>query len=441
MVRQRRRDAGISMIVVVILMVLTLGLVVAAMILWSDYKDKERTASLLKDYFLQIQAQEGDIKAAMIKSNEATGLVLGEDGKLPTAKAGEAAKKWREEYFSVAALDKYPLTPPLQGETQRIKKELMDQFNKAKDESGYSRTLQDLVEPAVTRTFHYKNRSEQLQVDLAIAQEQTRNRSSIKDEIPKRKAERKVELDKEIARVNEEMTKENQQYEARKKDASEARQKAEAEIVAETEKFAADEIKVQNEIRELRRQIEELKIKEIVKQEIHFVHGKILHADVPNRIAFINIGSRERVVPGLKFLVGRRGLQGKFEYKGKIEVKKAWMTHAECSIIELGDAAFKPVTAGDQLVNPLFSKERPIVVAFVGEDRPVRLRYSVDEAARRIREIGSEVRKDVALDLDYVIFTESGLQKTPESYEPFKKAVFLEIPVAEASEIFRFLGD
>jgi len=65
----------------------------------------------------------------------------------------------------------------------------------------------------------------------------------------------------------------------------------------------------------------------------------------------------------------------------------------------------------------------------------------VDEATRRIREIGSEVRKDVSLDVDYVVFTEAGSQKTRESYDPFKKAVFLEIPIADATDIFRFLGD
>jgi hypothetical protein len=116
------------------------------------------------------------------------------------------------------------------------------------------------------------------------------------------------------------------------------------------------------------------------------------------------------------------------------------MTYCEVAIIESYDKD-KPVVEGDHIVNPLFHKERPIVVAFVGEDRPLKLRYNVDEASRRIKEIGSEVRKDVSLDVDYVVFTEVGSQKTRESYDPFKKAVFLEIPIADATEIFRFLGD
>jgi hypothetical protein len=81
------------------------------------------------------------------------------------------------------------------------------------------------------------------------------------------------------------------------------------------------------------------------------------------------------------------------------------------------------------------------VIAFVGEDRPTKLRYTTDEAARRIKEIGSEVRREITLDLDYVVFTEGTSTKPRESYDNFRKAVFLEIPIAEASDIFKFLGD
>jgi len=348
-------------------------------------------------------------------------------------------KKWRDEYISTNALEKFPLIPAEKGEG-RLSKDQADKFTRARDESAYMRTLQALINPAISRTNHYKNRMEQLQLDLASAESQKKSRETVAPEIPKKKEESIAVLQKEIARLNEEIAREKTQYNERKTKFNEDKTKAETETAAEVEKYAADEIKVNNEIRELKRQLEELKIKEIIKHEINFVHGKIIKPDVPNKIAYINIGSRERVVPGLKFMVGNRGVQGKFEYKAKIEVKKAWMTYCEVAIIESYDKD-KPVVEGDHIVNPLFNKERPIIVAFVGEDRPLKLRYSVDEASRRIKEIGSDVRKEVTLDVDYVIFTEAGVQKTRESYDPYKKAVFLEIPIADATDIFRFLGD
>jgi len=440
MTRLRRRDAGISMVLVIILVVFTLIVSVVATVFWANYKDAERRAALIRRETERQEAEIQVITQQIAKVNEATGLPLGEGGLLAAPRANEAMKKWRDEYVSVGALEKYPLVAPLAGEPPRVAKDAADKFTRARDESSYMRTLQALVNPAIARTNHYKNRMEQLQLDLVSAEAQKKSRETVAPEIPKKKEETIASLQKEIAKLNEEIAKEKTTYNERKTKFNEDKTKAEGEIAAEVEKYAADEIKINNEIRELKRQLEELKVKEIIKHEINFVHGKILKPDVPNKIAFINIGSRERVVPGLKFLVGNRGVQGKFEYKAKVEVKKAWMTYCEVAIIESYDKE-KPVVEGDGIVNPLFSKDRPIILAFVGEDRPLHLRYSVDEASRRIKDIGSEVRKDVSLDVDYVVFTEVGSQKTRESYDPFKKAVFLEIPIADATEIFRFLGD
>jgi hypothetical protein len=441
MMRLRRRDAGISMVLVIVLIVFTLVITVAAVIFWANYKDAERRAAALRAYQARLTNEAAEIQSQLPKLNEPTGFPMGEGSTLSGPKATEAMKKWRDEYWNISHLEKFPLVPPVAGgEPPRIKKEDADKFTRARDESSFMRTLQALVNPAVSRTNHYKNRMEQLQVELQIAEAQRKNREAVAPEIPKKKEEVRAVLQKDIAELNKQIAAEKTQYNERKTKFNEDKTKAEGEIAAETEKYAADEIKVNNEIRELKRQLEELKVKEIIKHEINFIHGKILRPDVPNKTAFIDIGSRERVVPGLKFLVGNRGVQGKFEYKAKLEVKKAWMTYCEVAIIEIYDKD-KPVVEGDHIVNPLFHKERPIIVAFVGEDRPLKLRYSVDEASRRIKEIGSEVRKDVSLDVDYVIFTEAGSQKTRESYDPFKKAVFLEIPIADASDIFRFLGD
>jgi hypothetical protein len=427
------------MVLVIVLVVFTLIITVGAAIFWANYKDAERRAALIRREMDRQDAEIAVVTAQLAKVNEATGLPLGDEGRLSAARANEAMKKWRDEYVSTGALEKFPLVPPQVGDG-RLKKEDADKFTRARDDSAYLRTLQALIPIAISRTNHYRNRVEQLEVDLRSAENQKKSREGVAPEIPKRKEEAIGNLQKEIARLNEEIAREKTQYNERKTKFNEDKTKAEQEAAAEVEKYAADEIKVNNEIRELKRQLEELKVKEVITHEINFVHGKILRPDIPNKIAYINIGSRERVTPGLKFLVGNRGVQGKFEYKAKIEVKKAWSNYCEVQILEVYDKD-KPVVEGDGIVNPLFSKDRPILVAFVGEERPLHLRYSVDEATRRIREIGSEVRKDVALDVDYVIFTEAGSQKTRDSYDAFKKAVFLEIPIADASDIFRFLGD
>jgi hypothetical protein len=348
MMRLRRRDAGISMVLVMILVVFTLIVTVGASIFWANYKDAERRAAALRAYQNRLAAEADEIKNQIARVNEPTGFAVGEGGLLSAPKANETMKKWREEYVSVSALEKFPLVPPLQGDVPKIKKDDADKFNRIRDESAYMRTLQQLINPAVSRTNHYKNRMEQLVVELSIATAQKESREKLAPEIPKEKEARRAALQKEIARLNEEIAREKTQYNERKTKFTEDKTKSEGEIAAEIEKYAADEIKVNNEIRELKRQLEELKVKEVIKHEINFIHGKILRPDVPNKTAFINIGSRERVVPGLKFLVGNRGVQGRFDYKAKIEVKKAWMTYCEVAIIESYDKD-RPVVEGDAI--------------------------------------------------------------------------------------------
>ncbi|HEX7901393.1 MAG TPA: hypothetical protein VF950_26780 [Planctomycetota bacterium] len=423
-----------------ILIFFTIISAVVAAALWAEYKQVERRLESLKRITPDLQTEEAAIKAAMVKCNEATGFPATEAGTLDSTKPADALKKWRQEYWSPDHLNKFPFTPNEKGEAKKMPDSDVTKFNEARDNTHYRDTLEQIIDLAVQRTSHAKNRMEQLQIDLKIAQDQAAAIAKVAPEVPKTKEAMKAQLLAQIQKLQEEISKENEQYNARKTLLTEAKAKAEMEVTVETEKYAGDEIKVTNEIRELRRQLEELKVKEIISHEINFVHGKILRPDVPNKSAFIDIGARERVVPGLKFLVGKKGPLGRFDYKAKVEVKKAWMTYSEVAIVEVYDAKERPVVDGDLIVNPLFSKERALVVAFVGEDRPTK-GYSVDEAARRILEIGSEVRKDITLDLDYVIFTEAKKDKERISYDPFRKAVFLEIPIAEAKDIYRFLGD
>jgi hypothetical protein len=446
------------MVVVIILIVLTLILGVWATGLWAEYKQRERQSTRLKQILdVEIPAKNEETKARMRVATEASGFQLVEE-KPDTNKANEFLKQKRAEYWDPANYNKYPLVPSMddKGNVTKRPDDLnaakVSEFSRARDESTVNGSLQELVRIATARAFHYKTRMDQLDLELKIAQEQVNNRKDLPKKLPEQPRRKKEEILKEITGVTQMIAAENTQYNERKANFAKQKTDAEAETASEVAKWAEEEIKMINETRELRRQMEELKVKEVIKHEIAFVHGKIMRPDIPNKVAFIDIGSRDRVVPGLKFLVGRRGSQHKFEYKAKVEVKKCWMTYCEVAILDVFNPKEHPVTDGDYIVNPLFSKDRPIVVAFVGEEHPVKLRYSsTDEAARRIQEIGSVVKKDVALDLDFVIFTETkGKDTTRDHYEAYKKAVFLEIPIAEAGRtkeepdrpgLFEFLTD
>jgi hypothetical protein len=208
---------------------------------------------------------------------------------------------------------------------------------------------------------------------------------------------------------------------------------------------------IRNQILKKQDEIEEMKVREAIRYDAYVAHGRVLKPDVRNRVAFIDIGSRERVVPGLKFLAAKRGRQGRLEFKAEIEVKKVWPTHSEVSI----PRTFRqdqPVIEGDLIINPLFSTRRPVVVALTGHDQPLKVRpsWSHSEVTRRIREIGSEVRTTVDTGIDFLIFSEPGPNRTMANYIEFTKAVALGIPWATANRsedepglpgIYEYLGD
>src|SRR5262245_1801759 len=109
MMRLRRRDAGISMVLVIVLIVFTLIITVLAAIFWANYKDAERRYRAMVAYQNRLTAEAEEIRKQLTNVNEPTGLPMGDGGQLSGPKATEAMKKWRDEYISVTALEKYPL--------------------------------------------------------------------------------------------------------------------------------------------------------------------------------------------------------------------------------------------------------------------------------------------------------------------------------------------
>src|SRR3954464_1409331 len=94
MTRLRRRDAGISMVLVIILVVFTLIVSVVAMVFWANYKDAERRAARRRHETDPQEAKIKYISEQIATVNAATGLPVGEEGRLSAPRANEAMKKW-----------------------------------------------------------------------------------------------------------------------------------------------------------------------------------------------------------------------------------------------------------------------------------------------------------------------------------------------------------
>ncbi len=432
---------GISMILVVIVVIVTIILAITSLLMYARLQHLEQVQKQLKEIKVEEQARTQALIRRIQSELQASGLYQQENIlELPEARPAEEFRKRADQAWAPMP-EKLAYYDSKKDEIAKKEQEIAD----ARKNYKINETLQSLVESAAVRLMYVKNLNDQLKLQLQIAETHAKAVTEMKVPVTTRKIEYKTFLTQQIADVNKKIQEEDQRFAARQQELTAARDTATQGIDAENQRYYQWELDIRNRITELRRQLEELKIKEIVKYDVNTVHGKVLRPDVPNKTAFIDIGSRDRVVPGLKFLAAKRGDQGKFVYKAELEVKKVWPTHAEVSVTRIFDKNV-PVIDGDLIVNPLFNTRRAIVVAFAGEEQPVRLRpaWDVKEATRRILEIGTEVRTTVTLDVDYVIFTEAltGVgAKTPAQYPNFLRAATLGVPYEEAAEIFRFLGD
>jgi hypothetical protein len=316
-------------------------------------------------------------------------------------------------------------------------KELMDPYLQLKkvDSRVALDTLEDCLEVA------------EKDLELALkdrdraAAELERRRSLVTRVEPREKltqdlsSRKTAELDQKIQQSGEELNRINADFETVRQQEEELAKKA-TDAAEETKgKHKQAMIRLENEINELKRRLEEVKRREVITFDIREVHGEVVHHDPLGKFATINIGSDQRVVKGLRFYVGVPSSGGRKRYKGEVEVKRVWPTRSEVSIVALYDNEH-PVVDGDQLVNPLFDTRRPKIVAFAGEASSRLAKYPVNEATRRILEINTVVRPETTVDLDFLIVTEAY-----EGDKNYLRAVELQIPVAPASEILKFLGD
>lgn len=144
--------------------------------------------------------------------------------------------------------------------------------------------------------------------------------------------------------------------------------------------------------------LEEYKSRDAVSFMRETVVGEILKTSSDGRIAYLKLGSRDRIVPGMRFRVGNRGENGVVTDKARIRVSQVWPELAEVEIVRQTNPRV-PVLAGDLLVNPFYHPSRRVVVQVVGKDTGT----TKAETVARLKSQGVIVRSKFSPDLDFVV--------------------------------------
>ena len=301
-------------------------------------------------------------------------------------------------------------------------------------------TLEDVWEKYVARI-------NQLQ---AIINKKSKEEESLKEEYKTLVTQNNTDINRlygEIRQKREELEQLRKSKEEELREAEEARMTAQQEKITTKDKMAQLswqnrdlEKKFKVELEDLEQRIFELQAeaeksgdtpKEIVTTVQEKPDGAILYVNENLKIAYIDLGRGEGVLPGLKFDVFRYAKGGKKRIKGKIEVKEVRDKMSMVGITNITDE-LDPIAVGDQIINPVYDRNK--VKYFVVAGR-LSQKYSWEDAARLIEKLGGKLEKEITAKTDFVVLA-GGFEKDPL----YQRSVELGIETMLESEFVNYLS-
>ncbi len=145
------------------------------------------------------------------------------------------------------------------------------------------------------------------------------------------------------------------------------------------------------------------KIRDLLELELHWLtdldpEGRLLEVNPTSPHVIINLGSSDRVVPGLLFEVFQYD-RGQYVEKGMIEVVQVQAQIATCRVLSVKDPRKMPLSQNDYIGNPVFSTRRPKVFVVSGEFKT----HNKADLEMFIRQTGGIVRETLSPGVDILI--------------------------------------
>ncbi len=226
---------------------------------------------------------------------------------------------------------------------------------------------------------------DQLETDLS--DEQTRHTTDVED------------LQGRLATANE--TAESNRLQAT--EALQAKQVVEEDMRREVSKLDSQINALRDRVRG-DKEVRDLKIRR------DDIDGQILAASPTMGTAIIDMGSNDKIYPGLKFRVSYIGKGGHRLPKGEVMVTRVLGPHS-AKVTVLAELPGNPVGQGDLLTNALFSAKDQIHIWLAGELE----KYPKDILLARLAKMGVIVDAQINGDTDYVVVPNSMAAPAPSA--------------------------
>ena len=147
----------------------------------------------------------------------------------------------------------------------------------------------------------------------------------------------------------------------------------------------------------------EVKIRQLLELELHWIKdlepvGRILETNVNNPRVIVNLGARDKVIPGMLFEVFQYD-RGQYHEKGMIEVVEVRSQISLCRVLKVLNNKTWPLAKNDYIGNPIFSADRPKVFVVAGDF----IKFGRSDIEGFIRQTGAVVRDRLSPGVDYLV--------------------------------------
>lgn len=126
--------------------------------------------------------------------------------------------------------------------------------------------------------------------------------------------------------------------------------------------------------------------------------GRILECNALANRVIINLGAKDKVMPGLLFEVFQYE-RGKYRTKGLVEVVEVRPAIALCRVLEIDDRKTWPLAENDYIGNPVFNPNRPKSFVVAGDFA----RFNRADIESFIRQTGAVVRDRLSPGTDFLV--------------------------------------
>jgi hypothetical protein len=176
-----------------------------------------------------------------------------------------------------------------------------------------------------------------------------------------------------------------------------------------------------------------------VERRADLADGTILSANVDLGRAWIDLGSLDRIAPGMEFEVQNASTKA---VKGRLRVTSVEENRAEASILAMADK-YDPIRADDVILNALYDPSREPIAVLLGNGFG---RYNAADVTAMLARAGVQVRTSVSNETDYLLlgtafFDEETGDIVPwETMDSFKSASSYSVSVVPLRDWSQWIG-